>query len=70
MVFSMKGVDIVLRILVNKNYSILDTSDTFWKISIKKRLRNIISVFFNIMKNQKVSEVVNFKDKKLLQLAI
>ena len=62
MVFSMKGVDIVLRILVNKNYSILDTSDTFWKISIKKRLRNIISVFFNIMKNQKVSEVVNFKD--------
>jgi len=56
----MKGVDIVLRILVNKNYSILDTSDTFWKISIKKRLRNIISVFFNIMKNQKVSEVVNF----------
>ena len=62
MVFSMKGVDIVLRILVNKNYSILDTSDTFWKISIKKRLRNTISVFFNIMKNQKVSEVVNFKD--------
>ena len=62
MVFSMKGVDIVLRILVNKNYSILDTSDTFWKISIKKRLRNIISVLFNIMKNQKVSEVVNFKD--------
>ena len=62
MVFSMKGVDIVLRILVIINYSILDTSDTFWKISIKKRLRNIISVFFNIMKNQKVSEVVNFKD--------
>ena len=62
MVFSMKGVDIVLRILVNKSYSILGTSDTFWKISIKKRLRNIISVFFNIMKNQKVSEVVNFKD--------
>ena len=66
----MKGVDIVLRILVNKSYSILGTSNTFWKISIKKRLRNIISVFFNIMKNQKVSEVVNFKDKKLLQLAI
>ena len=62
MVFSMKGVDIVLRILVNKSYSILGTSNTFWKISIKKRLRNIISVFFNIMKNQKVSEVVNFKD--------
>ena len=62
MLFSMKGVDIVLRILVNKSYSILGTSDTFWKISIKKRLRNIISVFFNIMKNQKVSEVVNFKD--------
>ena len=62
MLFSMKGVDIVLRILVNKSYSILGTSDTFWKTSIKKRLRNIISVFFNIMKNQKVSEVVNFKD--------
>ena len=66
----MKGVDIVLRILVIISYSIFGTSDTFWKISIKKRLRNTISVLFNIMKNQKVSEVVNFKDKKLLQLAI